>query len=130
MGRFLKKSVLTSAIATGALVALAAPAAGASSQAGAKDFASQCAMCHAHTSGARSGIGPNLFGVVGRKAGSLAGYSYSPAMKSAGFDWDAQRLDHYLAKPQQVVHGNKMPFAGIGNAAERAEIIAYLSTLK
>ncbi|MDE2561671.1 MAG: c-type cytochrome [Sphingomonadales bacterium] len=130
MGRILK--IAAPFVALGALTAggLMSPAFGASPQAGAKDFASQCAMCHTHAAGARSGIGPNLFGVVGRKAGTLAGYSYSSAMKSAGFDWSSQKLEAYLTKPQQIVHGNKMPYAGLGDAAKRADVVAYLATLK
>lgn len=130
MGRFLKIAMPVAALGTVAAVAMASPAFGASAQAGEKDFSSQCAMCHQHSAGARSGIGPNLFGVVGRKAGTLSGYSYSPAMKSAGFDWTGSKLEAYLTKPQQLVHGNKMPYAGLGDAAKRADVVAYLETLK
>jgi len=130
MGRFLKIAAPAAALGALAAVAMASPALGASAQAGERDFSSQCAMCHQHSSGARSGIGPNLFGVVGSKAGALPGYNFSPAMKSAGFVWTDQKLDAYLTKPQQVVHGNKMPYAGMSDAAKRADIIAYLATLK
>lgn len=130
MGRILKIAAPSAVLGALAMAAMTSPAFGASAQAGQKDFASQCAMCHQHSAGARSGIGPNLYGVVGRKAGTLAGYSYSPAMKSAGFNWSDEKLEAYLAKPQQVVHGNKMPYAGMSDAAKREAVVAYLATLK
>ena len=67
---------------------------------------------------------------MGRKAGSLESYSYSPAMKAYGKVWDASTLDTYLAAPRDVVHGTKMAFAGVEDATARANLIAYLSTLK
>lgn len=75
-------------------------------------------------------MGPNLFGVVGRKAGSYPGYSYSGAMKSAGSVWTTSKLDAYLADPQKLVPGNNMPLAGISDPQQRADIAAYLATLK
>lgn len=90
----------------------------------------RCAICHDnHKSGANR-IGPELFGVVGRKAGTYAGFSYSMAMKKAGFVWTDTKLDAYVASPQQIVPGNKMPFAGITNPGQRADLVAYLDTLK
>jgi cytochrome c len=67
---------------------------------------------------------------MGRKAGSVPGFSYSSAMKKSGIVWTPARLDTYLAAPQQVVPGNSMPFAGIANASQRADVVAYLATLK
>ena len=106
----------------------AAHAAG-DAKAGASLF-NRCAICHSNAKGAPNRLGPNLFGVVGRKAGTVAGYSYSPAMKRAGFVWTPAKLSDYLAAPQKVVPGNNMPFAGIADPQQRANIIAYLATLK
>jgi len=75
-------------------------------------------------------MGPNLFGVVGRKAGTFPGFAYSGAMKSAGFVWTVPKLDAYLADPQKVVPGNNMPMAGMSDSQQRADIAAYLATLK
>ncbi len=86
----------------------------------------RCASCHDISAGASPKIGPNLLGVVGRRAGSLPGYSYSPAMKAQTFVWDDAMLDRWLTRPSDVVPGTAMAFAGEPSAANRAAIIAYL----
>jgi cytochrome c2 len=87
-----------------------------------------CQGCHSVSPG-RNGVGPSLSDVLGRQAGSVNGYGYSSAMKSAHVDWDPATLDRFLANPQSVVHGTKM-FANVPNETTRQNIIAYLSTLK
>jgi len=72
-------------------------------------------------------LGPSLAGIVGRKAGSEPGYSYSPAMKQANIVWDAKSLDAYLNDPQKVVPGNKMPFPGLKTDTDRADVIAFFA---
>lgn len=89
----------------------------------------QCAACHA-IKPATNGVGPTLFGIVGRKAGAVEGYAYSPAMKAAGLTWDEATLDTYLADPRAKVAGTKMVYAGQPDAAKRQEVIAFLKTLK
>jgi cytochrome c len=89
----------------------------------------KCAICHSVVEG-QNHIGPSLFGVVGRKAGTEAGYNYSEAMKNFGKTWDAATLDTYLTHPRDVVPGTKMTFAGLADEQDRANVIAYLSTLK
>ena len=91
---------------------------------------SRCAICHDNRKGGVSRLGPNLFGVMGRKSGTYPGFSYSPAMKNAGFVWTDAKLDSYITSPQGVVPGNKMAFAGISDASQRADLVAYLGTLK
>lgn len=95
--------------------------------AGQKAF-SACVACHSVTAN-KNGFGPSLFGVVGRTAGTVPGYSYSAAMKTAG-TWTLARLDAYVTNPKAAVPGNKMPFNGVADAQKRADIIAYLATLK
>lgn len=73
---------------------------------------------------------PSLAGVVGRKAGSIAGFAYSDANKASGLTWDEKTLDTYLTNPMKMVPGTKMTFAGIPDAAKRKEVIDYLKTLK
>lgn len=90
----------------------------------------RCAICHGNTKAAGDRIGPDLFGVVGRKAGTYPGFPYSSAMQNAGFTWTAEKLDAYLAAPQSVVPGNKMTFSGISSPGQRVDLIAYLETLK
>jgi cytochrome c len=89
----------------------------------------QCTVCHTlDPSG--SSLGPSLRGVVNRKAGSLPGFRYSNAMSRAGFAWTAANLDAYLRDPQAKVPGNHMPFSGLPADKDRADLIAYLQTLK
>lgn len=71
-------------------------------------------------------IGPSLAGLVGRKAGMEAGFSYSNANKNSGITWSAEKLFQYLEKPARVVPGTKMSFAGLPKAQDRADVIAYL----
>ena len=71
-------------------------------------------------------VGPSLHGVFGRKAGTLTDFRYSPALKRSGITWTPQTLDTFLADPQKVVPANRMPYAGLAEASERADLIAYL----
>lgn len=89
-----------------------------------------CAACHAVEAGAGSSFGPNLHGVTGRKAGSLAGYAFSPALQNSGIVWNASSLGTFLEAPQKAVPGTRMAFGGVKDKAKRDEIIAYLATLK
>jgi cytochrome c len=89
----------------------------------------QCRACHTVGPADNSGVGPNLNGVVGAKAASRAGYSYSPALAKSGLVWNPATLDAFLTKPSALVPGTKMPFAGVASAQARADLIAYLATL-
>ena len=106
-----------------------APAMAQDAAAGAKAF-SRCSACHAVTADKPSTLGPNLAGVVGRRAGSLNGYSYSPAMKTAGYAWTADRIATFISNPRTALNGTKMYFAGVADAKTRLDLIAYLATLK
>jgi cytochrome c len=90
----------------------------------------RCAICHRAEKGGGNGLGPNLFGIVGRKAGTVPGFAYSASMKNAGIAWTADKLAAYIAHPAAVVPGNRMSFAGIGNPQMVNDLIAYLATLK
>ena len=85
----------------------------------------QCQACHSIEAG-KNMIGPSLAGVVGRPAGSIAGFAYSNANKTSGITWSADKLFQYLEKPQRVVPGTKMTFPGLPKAQDRADVIAYL----
>src|SRR5215472_14691010 len=119
---------LTLALALPFALAGSCAAAAADVEAGKAKF-KLCAICHSAEAG-KVKVGPSLFGIVGRKAGSLEGYSYSDAMKNYGKTWTAETLDTYLADPHTVVPGTKMIFPGIKDKTERANLIAYLETLK
>jgi cytochrome c len=88
----------------------------------------QCADCHSTTASAAQG--PGLRGVVGRRAGTGADFHYSAAMAKSTLVWDAKTLDTFLANPKAAVPGTSMDFPGVSDAAERANLIAYLATLK
>ena len=89
-----------------------------------------CGVCHKIGAGEKSTLGPNLFGIGGRKAGTLPGYAYSPAMKAAKFAWTRDKLIAYVTDPRATVPGNKMAFAGQKNPQQAAAIADYLLTLK
>lgn len=114
-------------------VVLLACGAGGSAQAadavaGQAVFKSQCSICHSVQAG-RNQIGPSLAGIVGRKAGQVQGFHYSPANKNSGLTWDEATLDRYLASPSTVVPHTTMTYGGLKDADKRANLIAYLATL-
>lgn len=96
--------------------------------AGKRAFA-RCASCHQLGPAARGAFGPQLNGIVGRKAGATADFSYSPAMKQSGIVWTEQKLAAFLKSPSEVVPGNQMRFWGIGDEQQIANLLAYLRTV-
>lgn len=128
------------AAATPATATPAAPAAAASGVAAlpapyntgdienGKTVFARCRSCHTLAQGAPHGVGPNLYGVFGRKIGSAPGYTYSEAVKNSSIVLDAKHLDDWIANPRDYLPGTKMTFAGISNAKDRLDLIAYLKT--
>lgn len=121
-------SLLTSAFLLSGIAFIGTAEAG-DPAAGQAVFKTACAICHTVQAG-RNTIGPTLFGVVGRKTGSVEGYSYSKANQNANITWTPEMLDKYLEAPAAVVPGTKMTYAGLKDAAKRADLISYLETLK
>ncbi len=119
--------IVTAAIGIFLAGGASAQAAGSATN-GQSIFQSQCAMCHGVTAGA-AGIGPSLAGVYGKPAAGESGYDYSPALKAAKLVWTDAALDKFIAGPQSAVPGTKMPYAGLPDAGQRADVIAYLATL-
>lgn len=110
---------------TALLAALPSPWNDADLDNGRRVFA-RCRACHTFTEGGPDMTGPNLYGVFGQRAGVRPGYNYSTAMKQAEFVWDGAQLDDWLENPRTFLKGTKMSFAGIPNAADRRDVIAFL----
>ena len=93
---------------------------------GAKVF-KKCAACHSITEGGGNKIGPALWGVLGRSAGSIPDYKYSKAMAAHGKNWSFEEMNGFLIKPKDWIKGTKMSFAGLKNVKERAAVILYMN---
>lgn len=108
------------------LMAACIPCAASAQDLGEKAF-SKCDNCHTLKANERDKSGPSLHGLFGAKAASLSRtYRYSPALKASGIVWSDATLDQWLAKPSDMVRGNRMSFGGIGDAEVRKALIAYL----
>ena len=94
------------------------------------DVFKRCAVCHTNDKGGGDGLGPNLFGVFGRKAASRQGFSYSAPLKKSGLVWNEANLTKWVAGPPRVVPGTKMSFAGLSSKKQQADVVAYLASLK
>jgi cytochrome c len=88
----------------------------------------QCRACHTTAQGGPNMTGPNLWGVFGRKAGSLDSFTYSDGMKAAGWTWDAAQIDKWITDPRAVIPGTKMTFFGIKDPKDRVDVVAYLKS--
>jgi cytochrome c len=113
-----------SALAVTLLLAGAARADGDAAR-GEKKFG-DCAACHKLEAGANN-VGPSLHGIFGRKAGEIADFRYSPALKRSAIVWTPDMVDKFITDPQAMVPGNRMPYAGMASAADRADLLAYLA---
>jgi cytochrome c len=122
----LRKSFIALALLAGAVSA--AHAAGDAAKG--KTVFKRCAVCHTDTKDGGNGLGPNLFGVVGRKAASLGDFSYSGPLKKSGLVWTEENLAKWVAGPSRLVPGTKMAFPGISSKSQQADLVAYLKTLK
>ena len=120
MKRVLFAGLLLAGASTAALAA--DPAAGE------KVFKAQCGICHSAVQG-KNGIGPSLFGVIGRQAGTAPGFHFTADHKKLGVTWDTATMDKYLANPRAMVKDTSMTYAGLKEADKRADVVAYLATL-
>ena len=98
--------------------------------AGAKLFKAKCATCHTANEGGPNKQGPNLFGVIGRKSGQVAGFKYTKANTESGIEWTNQTMFDYLKDPKKYIKGTNMAFPGFKKEADRADVVAYLNTMK
>ena len=115
--------------ALAALLLTTMPALAGDAANGSKIFKTQCGACHRAEAG-KNLIGPSMFGIVGRPSGSVTGFKYSAANQGAKLTWDIATLDTYLTNPREKIPGTTMTFAGLKNETQRADVIAYLETLK
>ena len=97
---------------------------------GEKLFKQRASQCHTINQGGPHGVGPNLWGLYGRKSGQAAGYSYTAANKDSGVTWDEETLFTYLENPKKFIPGTKMSFAGMKSEKERRDLIAYMALQK
>ncbi len=129
----MKKTLISSiAVAAVAIMGMASAPAYADVAKGEKIF-KKCKACHTTESGGDNKIGPNLFGIVGRAAGTVDGFKYSDALMEAaagGLVWDEANLDAFLKKPKKFIKKTKMSFGGIKKDGKRADLIEYLASLK
>lgn len=95
---------------------------------GAKVF-KKCGACHTDSKGGPNGLGPNLYGVVGKSIPHLPGFAYSDALKSHGGTWDWETLNQWLKSPRDFAPGTKMTFAGLSKPEDRAAVIVYLNSM-
>lgn len=89
----------------------------------------KCASCHSNEDG-KNKLGPSLFAILGRQAGSVDGFKYSSAMAEAGYAWDSDHLNGFLENPKKYLKGTKMSFPGLKSSEDITNLIAYLETLK
>ncbi|HLN25972.1 MAG TPA: cytochrome c family protein [Patescibacteria group bacterium] len=120
---------LFAALCAATMISAAAPAFAAGDAAAGEKIFNQCKACHSPVAG-KNLVGPSLFGVVGRKAGSIDGFKYSDAVKNSGVTWTAENLDKWLSGPKDFIAGNKMTYPGVKDPVGRENVIAYLATLK
>ena len=113
----------------GLALLLSVPCAQAQSPDAGKKAYQECIACHAVEKGV-NGVGPSLAGIVGTKAGDVEGFRFSGPMKRSGVVWTPENLDKYIADPQAVVPGSRMPYSGMSDAKMRADLVSYLVTLK
>ena len=90
----------------------------------------RCAVCHNVEKDGGNGVGPNLFGVVGRKAASLPNFYYSPALKNSKIVWNEGNLKKWVTNPQKMVPGTRMTFAGLTSPKDADDVVTYLKTRK
>jgi cytochrome c len=120
------KLASAAAIALGfAVLCMGAPAYSAGDPAAGQKVFNKCKTCH-EVDQPKNKVGPNLVGIIGRKAGSVADFKYSDAMKNSGVTWDDKTIAQYMKEPKSFIPGNKMTFAGLKSDQEIEDLLAYL----
>ncbi len=126
----MRRLALTAALL---LSAAALPAAAQEAPPGQRVFRTQCGACHTADQGGRNGVGPNMWGIVGRRMGAIEGFRYSAGIKAEGEKgtvWAEENLRAYVENPRAVLPQGNMPYAGLRNEQQRNDLIDYLKTLR
>ena len=126
----MRRLILSAALLAG--FSMTAPVFAQDAEAGQRGF-NQCRACHTIDKGGRNGVGPNLWGIVGRKAGSIEGFRYSSSMRTVaegGHVWTIENLTAYITNPKAVVPQGSMAFAGIRNEQQLKDLLAFLAKHK
>lgn len=123
----MKSTFIKFAGITAVLAAIASPAQAEGDAAAGKKVYNKCKACHALEEG-KNRVGPSLYNIVGRTAGSIEGFKYSKAMKESGLTWDEETLAKFLTKPKALVPGTRMAFPGLRKEADLENVIAYLKS--
>ncbi|MDA0305169.1 MAG: cytochrome c family protein [Proteobacteria bacterium] len=126
----MKKEIIAAVLLTVAMAFAGTSAMAAGDAAKGKKVFNKCKACHTVDKGGKNRVGPNLFGIAGKKAGSVDGYKYSSAMIASGVTWDDASLDKFLKKPKDFVKKTKMGYSGLKDDGQREDVIAYLKSLK
>ncbi len=126
----MKKEIIAAVLLTAAMAFAGSSAMAAGDAGKGKKVFKKCKSCHTAIKGGKNRVGPNLFGIAGKKAGSADGYKYSKAMEASGITWDDASLDKFLKKPKDFVKKTKMGFSGLKKDDQREDVIAYLKSLK
>lgn len=128
----MRRSLSLIVLATPLLLASALPAAAQDAEAGRRVF-NQCRACHTIDAGGRNGVGPNLHGILGKKAGQAEGFRYSASLKEkaeGGLTWDEATLRAYITNPKAVIPAGSMSYAGLKNEQQMNDLVAYLAAQK
>jgi cytochrome c len=119
--------MLKRSAAAAALLLAGAGSAGAGDPAAGERVFRQCQACHV-LDAEQNRVGPHLVGIIGREAGAVDGFNYSPQMANSGIVWDEETIAAYLANPRDYIPGNRMVFAGLRQEQQIADIIAYIKS--
>lgn len=125
----MKFSRLVLALTAGTIALMSFQALAAGDADKGKKVAKKCKTCHTLNEGGKDRLGPNLYGVLGRTAGTKDGYKFSKAMAGSGLVWDDAAFTDFVFKPKKVVPGTKMSFGGVKKATQRQDLLAYFKTL-
>ncbi|MEE9427638.1 MAG: c-type cytochrome [Paracoccaceae bacterium] len=126
----MKVTIIVKMLAAGVMLMATGQTVAAGDAAKGEKVAKKCKACHTMDEGGKNGLGPNLYGILGRQAGGVEGFKYSGAMLDSEIIWDAATFNDFVLKPKSIVPGTKMSFKGVKKATQREDLLAYFQTLQ